>query len=591
MNDLDLYIIAKQIHLHHHTNDTILNKVWSKVKKVGENFSINEKLEIEIPSMKILNEKQIPVEKVQQVVSGGLTHEDGHAFLFPFITQLNVTYAVGKGYSDSIKIPFDTRVFSAINNILSDIINEIILIKIGILGSEFIPTLNKYYVYLPNKKEYDEFIEKRSENEKDPLKALFMQHILSTSISTYKKKTKNEKYFSNILYGYLHSIGDINTRDTRLLETILAYMVTLEGLKNYYKSADEMYEILKNVERGDLVVIEDPNAIYEKITANLTRDIITAYIVLLLAFYRLTIEKQTPLQQLTQLMTIKNDVKLQPPDETLIEGTLQALTERDNFLDEKALERAATILLNQALTTMETEWTTETMSTETSVPWYRHPRGKLIQSTLTRDILEWKTRTTVLDIGYKKETITGGLPKNITIVIDESGSTGNFTSVLNKITKTPLKIFDAERIIAMSLLYNTLNMGGENIPVNLIRFSTNVIHKKYTIKTAYEILKRIYPMQESTLIDDAISIAVKHHKDDKHNYFILLTDMEITSRQAEEITQKLEKIRQSPLMILIIGEILPKELLKLKRRNTAIINITTEKDLTKIEEAIRTIIR
>jgi hypothetical protein len=44
-------------------------------------------------------------------------------------------------------------------------------------------------------------------------------------------------------------------------------------------------------------------------------------------------------------------------------------------------------------------------------------------------------------------------------------------------------------------------------------------------------------------------------------------------------------------MILIIGEILPKELLKLKRRNTAIINITTEKDLTKIEEAIRTIIR
>ncbi|MGC9069440.1 MAG: vWA domain-containing protein [Thermoprotei archaeon] len=575
IGDDDLYFLAKDIHLRHHLNDSVLNKVWSSVKKVRENFAINEKLEIEIPSMKILNEKQIPAEKVQQVVSGGLTHEDGHAFLFPFITQLNLIYAVGKGYCDRIKIPFDHTIFNAINNILSDIINEIILIRNGVLGSGDIPALNKYYVYLPNKKEYDEFIEKRLENEKDPLKALFMQHILVTSGSV--RIADDKKYFSELLYSYLWRISDLPLQDPRLVSEELIDC-TRGGINFLYESANEMYSILNTLRTDKQNIIE----------TTLTRRIVNAYIILLLAFYRLAIQKQTSLQSLQQA---NPDVKFPPPPPNeILDEILQSL-EGEQLLGEKMLEESAKRILNQALITMKGEWTTvQVGSEEVSVPWYAHPRGKLVQSTLTRGILEWRVKTSRPVFGYKKEMV-GGLPKNVTIVIDESASTERFTSILNNITLSSIRIYDAERIVAMSLLYNTLNMGGENVPVNLIRFSNDVIHEKHTIKTAYERFKKIYPMFGSTMIEVAVEEAIKHHKDAPTNYFILLTDMEIYEKQAGEITQKLEKIKQSPLMILIIGEKLPEKLLRLKRKNTAIINVSYEKDLTKIEEAIRTIIR
>jgi len=151
--------------------------------------------------------------------------------------------------------------------------------------------------------------------------------------------------------------------------------------------------------------------------------------------------------------------------------------------------------------------------------------------------------------------------------------------------------FDTERAIAMSILLNTMNEEGEKIPVNLIRFSSQIITEKHTTKTAYEAIKNIKPMLKDTNITDAVKVGTTLHKDSQENYFIILTDMEIDNNEASFITNTLKThIRKSPLLIIIIGEEFPNELKTLKRRNTAIININNYKDFKKIEDAIRTLL-
>jgi len=142
----------------------------------------------------------------------------------------------------------------------------------------------------------------------------------------------------------------------------------------------------------------------------------------------------------------------------------------------------------------------------------------------------------------------------------------------------------------MAILINTMNEGGENTPVNLVRFSSQIITEKHTVKSAIERIKNIEPMMEETDIISAVKTAVEMHKDANENYFILLTDMNINDMQAKYITEKLKSIKKSPLMLLIVGENLPEELNTLKRRNTAIINVNSFEDFKKIEDAIRTLL-
>jgi hypothetical protein len=180
----------------------MLSLVWSKVAKVDSEFSIDTKLNIEIPSTKKLKALNIPEEVYDKILDGALAHEDAHAFIFPFMRYLNNIYAIAKKYSDHAGIPFDIRVFSDVENVISDIINEIIILNKELPGYKNLSTLTYYYIYLPSIDTFKKFEKAKEEIEKNPLMALWLKHRENLA----KHTPRQEKYFSDILYNALTSI-------------------------------------------------------------------------------------------------------------------------------------------------------------------------------------------------------------------------------------------------------------------------------------------------------------------------------------------------------------------------------------------------
>jgi hypothetical protein len=542
---------------------------------VLEEFSIDEKLNIEIPSVKKFKALNIPEEVYDKILDGALAHEDSHAFLFPFMKYVNNVYAIAKKYSDHAGIPFDIRVFSDTENIVSDIINEIIILNKELPGYKNLSTLTYYYIYLPSIDTFKKFEKAREEIEKNPLMALWLKHRETLA----KHTPQQEKYFSDILYNALTSIyANFNIkRWIAQSEDTFSYL----GFTQIFDTADKLYNIIKDK------TAKTTEELLQHMLDTRNINAIAPYLTLVLAMYRITIENNT--QEALKTIPTDNIKKPEPPSPDELDKIFKYMTRRE-FLDPRILEEIAKRILHQALLTKNGTWASYETSDEIIVPWYRHPRGKIMKSTITKNILEWKVRKTITTIGDKKET-TSATPSNITILIDESGSTSAFKDILSPITNMITTIFDIERAITMAILINTINEGGENTPVNLVRFSTNTITEKHTVKSAYERIKNnTEPMMEETDIISAVKTAVEMHKDSQENYFILLTDMNIDDLQAKYITEKLKSIKKSPLMLLIVGENLPEELNALKRKNTAIINVNSFKDFKKIEDAIRTLL-
>jgi hypothetical protein len=456
---------------------------------VLEEFSIDEKLNIEIPSVKKFKALNIPEEVYDKILDGALAHEDSHAFLFPFMRYLNNIYAIAKKYSDHAGIPFDIRVFSDTENIVSDIINEIIILNKELPGYKNLSTLTYYYIYLPSIDTFKKFEKAREEIEKNPLMALWLKHRETLA----KHTPQQEKYFSDILYNALTSIyANFNIkRWITQSEDTFSYL----GFTQIFDTADKLYNIIKDK------TVKTTEELLQHMLDTRNINAIAPYLTLVLAMYRITIENNT--QEALKTIPTDNIKKPEPPSPDELDKIFKYMTRRE-FLDPRILEEIAKRILHQALLTKNGTWASYETSDEIIVPWYRHPRGKIMKSTITKNILEWKVRKTITTIGDKKET-TSATPSHITILIDESGSTSAFKDILSPITNMITTIFDIERAITMAILINTINEGGENTPVNLIRFSTNTITEKHTVKSAYERIKNnTEPMMEETDIISAV---------------------------------------------------------------------------------------
>jgi hypothetical protein len=586
MDDLDLYLLATQIHKEHKLNSEILSLVWSKITKVDKGFSIDERLNIEIPSTKKLRALNIPEEVYDKILDGALVHEDAHAFLFPFMRYLNNIYAIAKKYSDRAGISFDIKVFDSVENIVSDIINEIIITNAKLPGYEDLPTLTYYYIYLQNISEFEKFENERLEIEKNPLQALWFKHRLTL----IKPAQQEKEYFSDILFSTLKLIyADFDIKGWIEYPELLVLGPYIEGI---FDLTDSLYNTINRMTTAPQK-IEDAEKLESTLLGffnNIERfNHSITYLMLVLALYRFIIE--THMQKTLKSIPTDNIKRPNPPSPEELDKIFLNMTDQ-TFLSGDILEKIARQILKQALLTKKGVWISQSENSgEATIPWYRYPRGKLVKSTLIKDVLEWRVRKTIPLTTETKKFVTN-LPSMITILIDESGSTDMLIDVLAPLTSMATTTFDVERAIIMSILLNTMNNGGEDIPVNLVRFSTTIIAEKCTVKTAYDKIKNnTNPMMNETNIITAIGTAVTMHKDDHENYFILLTDMRIPNDVADIITTTLKtRIRKSPLLIIIIGEEFPKELETLKRRNTAIINIINYKDFKKIEDAIRTLL-
>jgi hypothetical protein len=311
MDDIDLYLLATQIHKKHKLNNEILSLIWSKITKVDKDFSIDAKLNIEIPSTKKFKKLNIPEEKYEKILNAGLTHEDGHAFLFPFMKYVNNVYAIAKKYSDYAKIPFDVNIFSNVENIISDVINEIIIINTRLPGYEDLPTLTYYYSFTPNINEFEKFENERLEIEKNPLQALWFKHRM-----TLIKPTQSDKYLSDILYDTLTNI--YNNFDIKRWINEASFTSITPLISEIFQHADKFYSIMKTYASKEL---KHPENLKTNILQFLTNQYMTyinyakAYLILTLTMYRFIIENNK--EETLKILITDNIKKPEPlsPDE------------------------------------------------------------------------------------------------------------------------------------------------------------------------------------------------------------------------------------------------------------------------------------
>lgn len=227
------------------------------------------------------------------------------------------------------------------------------------------------------------------------------------------------------------------------------------------------------------------------------------------------------------------------------------------------------------------------------VPWYLRPTGKLDPKTLVLpSILDWKVFVKRQVPEFKKSgTPIVGVPGWITVVIDESGSTTDLVGVLAPLISTSTTAYDVERVTAMALLRNVMKIDSK-VPTTLVRFSSRVEIEEGTVENIYDWLKNANTkdlMLMGTEIVAAVGEALKRHKDKTANYFLVLTDMQISDQDAVIMSKMIEEtLRQSPTLILAVNAEIPEPLKNLnKHRNIAAVSVTTVSDYSKLEEAIR----
>ena len=605
-DDYDILQFSKELNNRLKTSDWFFSLVYSDVNKVDEGFYITPRLEIAVASLKHVRERNIPDHALENIYYGALSHENAHAIAFPFMTRMNLTYAVVHGYCKERGIKFNSGVFNEVENIISDIFNELVIYTHKIEGYKQLPELRYYYIYLPSRDKISEYLADRQKLEKDPVNAVFTTHNVVFA-SLYKGKLRSPRiprpgWLSEHLYNTMYRTAKaFKVREH--IEALLGGGFTniISSLVNYYdmySAIDELYsEIKRIIKTGNVRMSSDDFWKMERIIVNNRLDDVSgqywSYFTLLTALYRYTIEHPESLNRLKSNPNIDcGRHRPAPPSPDVLDSILSQLRGGDILTPELA-EYVAKRLISSALLTSKASFEIVHKSGTIKVPWYRRPRGKIDPLSLLKpSILDWKVQVSYSVPEYRKTKSTAvGVPDKITVIIDESGSTGTPTSILSPLVGIDTTVFDVERTTIMSLLYNVLQYT-DKTRTTLIRFSTTSIVEEGSVREIYERLKHIQTgeiMWGSTEIEDAVRRGVELHKDKPTNYFLLATDMQIDDSQARGIKDIiLSEIRRSPILILGVNADIPPVLASLNRYpNIAVVSVKSMVDYPKLEEAIR----
>jgi len=623
-DDTDILRFAREENQRIKLNSYFFNLIYSKVEKVGKGFYIDGNLRITVASLGHLYKHNIKEDEViADVIKGALAHENAHAMLFPFMTRARLTETIVEEYAKSRNVKFHSRLFNKIENYISDIFNELVLYVNKHENYQYLPKLRYYYIYKPHEEEIKSFQSnplKRLEGESNPVYSLFMVHNIvfaSTYLSNSKRLVlpENPKWISEHLYLTLHDMA-VDLNELLLREHISRYVSggfahTIRQLvkeRYLFRATDEFYELLESrISTGSVMMSEDEFKPFRKILNRFSGldGFYWKYYIVLSALYRYVVEHNIRESDLPENIDEKEQScprnKSSEDEDNEDEGgggldlSLNDILGSDTeLLSPKVAEYLAKKLLRIALLTEKQTIMYTTTSDTAVIPWYKNPRGRIDKLSLSREsYLDWKVQVPIEIPDYKKTTESvAGVPDNITIVIDESGSTLSETAVLAPLYGGDTKVFDVERVTIMSLLYNVMKYTTET-KTNLVRFSDEVIVEEGKITDIYNWLKNVKASDlqwgGTEITKGVLEAVAKKHKDSPYNYFILATDMQISDYDANEIAEIFKKqIRLSPILILSIGYDLPSPIKALNRyRNVAAVSVTGMNDYPKIEEAIR----
>ena len=599
-DDYDVLRHSKSLNTLLRTKDRFFSIVHSDVVRVGEGFYITSDLKITVASLRKLREKGIPLEPglLKDIYYSALAHENAHALLFPFMTRINIVYSILYWYCRQKGIEFKHSVFNELENIVSDIFNELIIYTHGLEGAGSLPALRYYYVYLSSASVAD-----RERLETNPVKAVFHVHnkvfasILHNKLST--PKVPNPKYISEHVYNLLYTLASLFNIEAHVKLVVMGgFSNVVSALVNqgFMNAVDSAYDVLSNwISDKKYILDEAEFEEFKRYTfprAEKWHKTYWGYFAILTIFYRYIMEHPELIREIYVSNIDRGGDRPPPPPPDVMNEILNVASKEAKLLTPVLAEYAAKRLLSTALLTSRPKVESVMVSATAKVPWYRRPRGKLDPSSLLKpSILDWKVEVSQQVPLYRRKSLSVfNVPDKITIIIDESGSTGTPSTVLSPIVGTDTTVYDVERVTVMSLLLNVLRHADPE--TTLVRFSSHVEVSTKPASEIYTFLKNIDDatvMWGATNIEDAIREAVVEHVDKPANYFLLLTDMAITAQQAADIRRLiLEHLTRSPVLVLAVNADIPAQLEALNTyRNIAIVSVQTVYDYPKLENAIK----
>ena len=582
--------------------NTLLLNTWqyrvsTKVTRVSRNFNIDlTDLRIAIASVSTLVRRKVPNVAWVNVYGGGLVHENAHAVFFPSV-KVNLVLSLLYKYCRSRGIEFDAKLLNRVENIVSDVINEAIVVLHRLPGYEKLLEFIWYYDLLQNP------VPPPPQVESNPPRALLRLHRwrlaqLYTGRENSLRIDKPLLPSHHVYNALLEAVEEFSIEKHWSRVTDAGFAQTLRNLidQGLFDSIDEFFATYLSWLSQPWAV--DATTFYELLRASRGVDsLYRVYFTLVGGYYRILLLMKELLRELEQEMpnldhSIPQDVPADILDD--LADLLDAGEAPAVLLPPRVAEYVARRLVDAVLVARGAKaiHTQEAVSMLQKVPWYRRPRGRFDPQSLVKPITEWRVVVkTSVPVASRSRASVSALPDTITIVIDESGSTAKPCSVLSPVVGIETPVYDVERVTAMGLLYNVLDAGGEDVRVNLVRFSSTVRTETMNIRDAYEWFKKLSEDElewGGTEIINAVKVALEVHRDGPLNYFILMTDMEISPAEADMVYQMVSrKLKRSPILVLAANAGVPSELQRLNSySNAAAIGVKTVSDYSLLKQAV-----
>jgi len=576
--------------------ESIFNYLYTRIVGVGDNFRINGKLEITVPRLAVFHRVGVPPELYAPVIEGGVVHENAHAILFPLVQALHAEALLVYDYAKSRGVPFNWKLYDEVSSILSDVYNELIIIKAFRRYAASIAAVRVHFEDVKVSPGMPGLQNLRVKLEAgDPLSALLLTHTLAL-----QKGYKGGGWLSEWVYRALAE-GAFNFK----VDIHESYITSAKGPATLFRDLmdEDVYRRADNVAAAlrDLLSSGHANGcegrrVYEAFGG--TDDYRVVYAVALLAYYRLLLGGggcRGPgggrgVAARPQGARRPRDVERGEPSKELLEALREAL--EGDTLSRGALVYAARLLATPILVVGYSE---AGGSEVVKVRWYRRPRGRLDPRSLARPSpLEWSVYARRPG-GARRPGPALSFPGMVSIVLDVSGSTFDYSPLLAPLLGVETTVYDVERVVALSTLYPML-VAGADTRVSLTAFSTSTWRMEAGVREAFEAITeleyRTTVVGGGTDLTGALREALAHHRDGRRNYLLVITDAKIYEEDAAEAASLLSTLHASPVLFIVVNPApLPRPLAALNGGNTRVARVWRLEDYDRIRRAVEWLAR
>lgn len=558
--------------------------VSTKVKGVDK-FYINDRLEIFIapPS-------DIAIHDSKGFYTGGVVHEHLHAVMFPHVSRYKSFAAVAYRYISSRGLEYNPKLLKVIDNIVSDVVNDVEAIMAGGQHHRSIAVTRLNY-FVKNKRDYDDVEKNRDTFEaSQPANALIYTHYLYTAgIARGRDPGLGNDYISEEIYSWiLRGAGEA-------IDRIPGYIVRGYPAREIYESAyrdgseaaDRIYRaLIRSGGRWSGEIENLPELSAEE-----------KFLAVTLALYAFHVKRGSePSKHLVSVDADHEEVSEE--DAKRYSGYSpghgygrKGIRISAPTLPPEAVEEAASKILREAIGVPRPALGIGSLNAK--LPFLSYPSAPPDPSTIAKEPEEWTVRARIPAVEMKRGAGFGS-PSVVTIVIDGSGSTANESSLLERYIGAKSTVFDAERTIAAAMIKKMLEKGW-NPQVNIVVFDSAAWNVTLPASEAYKAIRDLHPNVvprfAGTNVFDAIRVLREIHRDGRLNCIVFMSDMLISDEEAEALKEIINRrYRNSPALIISISEDLPKEIETINRyRNAAAASVKTAEDMRKVEEAIKKI--